>query len=536
LTENQDNIGIQELIVNVLAHERAIQSYVDRDKGEARIGIGFIYRFRCSEALRQALTMDLKTREEHYISEYMNNPRRFLRHVFARGIRSYISGITSSNLAPQTGIEVGKVVEAYTDKEIRLPYSAIGGERSYRVVLTARLDVYDSRNKEAVLVKPFENDMELSIRRRDLNEIATLEWIRRMSGIEIDKYRLLYISFDGRVREYVIDEVEPFEDLFNEILDKLVSGQLVLARHEKGRELCSRCEFRDKCRSATGLDGGGGEDSTSSAVNELLDPNLSLGDVEYHEDLRFQAYSRLLQAALKSEYEYVLRHAGRETDSFEAGGEIHLSVTDLLGCPIAYWLRRNMVYPPITTSTGLIRGSAIHLGIEDILYNAQKYYSVRNKYGLLEVEVEKSGERRLKIGSRMDNGVEYNVVLHGRADIWIAFAKPGGSRPIVYIIDIKTVSRKPSQDQVELYKKQVALYMNIFRSIEYDLRGGLLFIYPNAIEYVEVNEAVLDNELVEMIQDILEPDMNKVIQYCKYYMCDYASFCPIRRELSRVNK
>lgn len=197
---------------------------------------------RCNEALKRVLSMDLKTREDHYVNEYRSNYGRFLRYVFARGIRSFLAKkCLSSTLPCYSSIEVGKTIEMVINEEIEI------NKKKYRVVLTALIDVFDPEEYEAILVKPFEKADQLKKwsepRTRDLNEMATLEWIRRRIGLEIKRCRLLYISYDGSALEYLVDSVEPKEDVSEAILKNLVEGKLIPANYEEARkEICNKCE------------------------------------------------------------------------------------------------------------------------------------------------------------------------------------------------------------------------------------------------------------------------------------------------------
>ncbi len=272
-----------------------------------------------------------------------------------------------------------------------------------------------------------------------------------------------------------------------------------------------------------------------------MNTQKNLGKYTCYEDLRFKAFGKLLHIALVKEYEYGFKYATRRVSSEQKLEDtIHLSVSDLLNYPLAYWHKRNMLYPMISLSAASIRGAAIHRGIEEIIYNAREYYTIRNKYGLLDIRVEAGKTRELRVKSRRNNNMEYNVVLHGRADIWLVKLTSNNDKPLAYIIDIKTTSRGTPQDIRDKYKKQVGLYMNMFSSIEQELRGLLVYVTPDKVDHEQVESAVSDEELIKMIQRIIEPAIEDIDKSrCNSYACDYASVCPIaqwKKSSSTSNK
>jgi hypothetical protein len=228
-TKSPHQLDIWGLLIDVLAHERALQTYIDDYEKKIFVGISYLYRSICSQ--RFFLELEGNNIEEAHRERYSKNPQIVFNLLVARGLRSLLAnGLQKGGgkaAIPRIRVETGQIITRNTDININLK-----NNEKYEIYLSALIDIYIPVLKEAVLLKPVTSLKNLP-RETDLNEAALTEWIAQGANkekLDIRKIRLLYYNYVERnFREYIIKHIKPDENAIKEAIQDLLDNKRIFA-------------------------------------------------------------------------------------------------------------------------------------------------------------------------------------------------------------------------------------------------------------------------------------------------------------------
>lgn len=336
----------------------------------------------------------------------------------------------------------------------RVELALQGFSRVSKTVIEGVFDAYLPLEREAIIVR-HTGGRRGDPRPHHIEQAAIAQWLAIESSARVDRVRILYFKGFGRSFEEYIVETKlntsyTFRRIFRERLIERIKHILSSSGPLWSWE-CDLCPHADICNKRF---------STPTTT-----PLLSEGEWSSSRDPMLKGLARLFRMVIDDELS-LAEYAEEKRSALESIPMIRVGVTDLIYCPIRYWLKSLIPYAEISSSLSphTLRGEVIHRGIARILSHINECIDIAIKMGVDRVDIEEKLSKVLQVGDIL-------VSISGRCDAYIAY-----SDGRVKIVELKTVEREPREPQKN-HEDQLKIYLNLLGKP--GAEGEILYIYTD---------------------------------------------------------